>query len=101
MKSSTQIVHGGGWFTRQTVGRPKARFFGFLSVIWLFVSIGASFPFWDGWPQSFGYWEWLCSALLVPQPVFVILAAVFLFTEQPRTIIEQHPNPDYDIRKLY
>jgi len=51
--------------------------------------------------RAVGYLEWLCGALLVPQPVFIILAAVFLLTEQPITITEQHPNPDYDIRKLY
>ena len=101
MKSSAQIVHGGGWVTRPTVGRPRARFFGFLSVIWLLVSFYASFPFLDGWPESFGYLEWLCAALLVPQPVFVILAVIFLLTEQPRTITEQQPNPDYDVRTLY
>src|SRR5262245_7977569 len=101
MKSSIQIVHGGGWVARQKVGRPRARFFGFLSVIWLGVSFCASFPFWDGWPESFGYLEWLCSALLVPQPVFLVLAMVFLLTEQPRSIVEHHPKPDYDIRKLY
>jgi len=101
MKLQSDIVEGGGWITRQTVGRPRARFFGFLSVIWLFISIGASFPFWDGWPQSFGYMEWLCSVLLVPHPVFVMLAVVFLLTEKPRTITEEHSNPEYDIRKLY
>jgi len=101
MKSSAQIVDGGGWLTRQAIGRPRARFFGLLSFIWLGVSVGASFPFWDGWPPSFGWLEWLCGALLVPQPVFVVLAVVFLLTERPRTIIKNRPNPDYDIRKLY
>jgi hypothetical protein len=101
MKSSIQIVEGGGWVTRQFVGRPRARFFGFLSVIWLGVSLCASCPFWFGWPESFGYWEWFCGALLVAQPVFVVLAVVFLVTEQPHTIVEKHRNPDYDIRKLY
>ena len=101
MKSQSDIVEGGGWITRQTLGRPRARCFGFLSVVWLLVSICASFPFWDGWPQSFGYSEWLCGVLLAPQPVFIVLAIVFLLTEQPRTITEEHPNPDYDIRKLY
>jgi hypothetical protein len=101
MKSSIQIVEGGGWITRQTVGRPRARFFGFLSLIWLGVSFCASFPFWDGWPESFGYLELLCSALLIPQPVFGVVAVVFLLTEQPSTIVEQRRNPDYDIRKLY
>lgn len=101
MKSHSHIVDGGGWITRQAVGRPRARFFGFLSILWLGVSLGASFPFWDGWPESFGYWEWLCSALLVPQPVFVVAAVVFLLTERPRTITETRPIPDHDIRKLY
>ena len=101
MRSSIQIVEGGGWITLQTVGRPRARFFGFLSVIWLGASLCASFPFWDGWPESFGYLEWLCGALLVPQPVLVVVAVVFLVAEQPRTIVQQRRNPDYDIRKLY
>ena len=101
MRSHSDIVEGGGWIIRQTVGRPRARLFGSLSVIWLLLSICASFPFWDGWPQSFGYLEWLCSALVVPQVVFVVLAIVFLLTEQPRTIAEQDANPDYDVRKLY
>lgn len=101
MKSSNQIVEGGGWVTRQTVGRPRARFFGFLSVIWLGVSLCASFPFWDGWPESFGSLEWHCGALLVPQPVLVVVVVVFLVIEQPRTIVQQHRNPDYDIRNLY
>ena len=101
MKSSIQIVEGGGWITRNTVGRPRARFFAFLSVIWLGVSLCASLPFWDGWPDSFGYLEWLCSALLVLQPVFVVLAIVFRLAEQPRSIVERTRNPDYDIEKLY
>ena len=101
MKSSAQIVDGGGWLTRQTMGRPRARLFGLVSFIWLWVSVCASFPFWDGWPHSFGRLEWLCSALLGPQPVFVVLAVVFLLTEQPRTITKRRPNPEYDLRKLY
>ena len=101
MKLRSDIVAGGGSVTRQTVGRPRARFFGFLSIIWLGVSLGASITFWDGWPKSFGYLEWLCSALLVPQPNFVVLAIFFWLTERPRTISEQHGNPDYDVRKLY
>ena len=101
MKENSEFVEGGGWITRQTVGRPKARFFGFLSLIWVPVSIWASLPFWDGWPQPFGYLEWLCSALLASHPVFVVLAILFLFTEQPRTITQERRNPDCDLRKLY
>ncbi|HMP84464.1 MAG TPA: hypothetical protein PKA41_17350 [Verrucomicrobiota bacterium] len=101
MKSSAQIIHGGGWLTRQAIRRPRARFFGFLSLLWMAVSICASSPFWGGWPQAFGWLEWLCSVLILLQPLFVVLAVVFLLTEQPRVIVERHPNPDCDIRKLY
>ncbi len=101
MNTDSQIVAGGGWVTRQTTGRPRARFFGFLSLIWLGVSVCASFPFLDGWPESFGELEWLCGILLLPQPVFIVLALVFWLTEQPRTGEEQHHNPDYDSSKLY
>jgi hypothetical protein len=101
MKSNAKFVEGGGWVKRQTIGRPKTRFFGFLSIIWLGVSICGSFPFWNGWPQSFGYLEWLCVALFALLPVFAGFALVFWLTEPPRAITELHPNPDYDIRKLY
>jgi hypothetical protein len=101
MKSS-DIVHGGGWVKCQFVGRPKTRLFVFLSLIWLGVSICASAPFWlDSWPPSFSGVEWLCLLLMLPEPVFIVLAIVFALTEQPKSITEHIPNPDYDIRKLY
>jgi hypothetical protein len=100
MKSRSEIVAGGGWIKNQTTGKPRARFFTFLSVIWLGVSICASFPFWNGWPHSFGYVEWLCGALLVLQPVFALLAVIFFVTERPQIITEQQNNPDCDIQKL-
>jgi len=101
MNSHSGIVEGGGWLTRRIVGRPRARFFGFLSVVWLVVAVGASFPFWDGWPRSFGYRELFCGLLLLPLPIFVVLALVCLLTERQSIIIEQRRDPDYDARKLY
>ncbi|MCZ7638491.1 MAG: hypothetical protein M5U12_22045 [Verrucomicrobia bacterium] len=84
MKSSIQIVQGGGWITHQTFGRPRARFFGSLSIVWLSVSLCAGLRFWDGIPESLDYLEWLCVALIAPEPVFVVLAIGFLLTERPR-----------------
>ena len=78
-----------GWSTHQIFGRPKARFFGFLSVAWLFVSVGASTPFWLSWPQRFTGWDWLCVLLIALQPVFIVLAIVFWLTEQPRIFTER------------
>ena len=101
MGIDVKLVHGGGWFTRQTIGRPKARLFTFLSIIWLCVSIPASMPFWLGLPGPFFAVHWLCTLLLLPHPVFVVLAIIFSLSERPRTITEAVPNPDRDIRNLY
>ena len=101
MNPGANIVERGGWHIRRTVGRPWARFFGMLSLLWLCVSFPASLAFWDGWPESFGWWEWLCGGLMVPQPVFVALGAGFLLKERPRLIVEHVANRDCDIRKLY
>jgi hypothetical protein len=101
MNPNAHIVEGGGWITRQTVGKSRTRFFGFLTIIWFLISICTSFPFWDGWPQSFTGLDWLCTLLIVPQPVFIVPAIVFWFTEQPQAITKQHPNPDCNLRKLH
>jgi len=96
-----EIVHGGGWVVRQSVGRPKTRLFLILSLAWLVVSVPASFPFLDGWPQSFSEIEFIALLLIAPHPIFIIMAFSYCRTERPR-VIEQHlPNPDYDPRKLY
>lgn len=94
-------MHGGGWVTQETLCRPRTRFFGVLALIWVVVSICASIPFWNGWPESFRWLEWLCVALLLPQIVFFVLAVVFFLTEQPHAVVEYQPNPDCDVRNLY
>lgn len=101
MKSSTHIVSGGGWIQRETTERPLTRGFGRLSLIWIGVSTGATSVFWEGWPRSFGFVEWLGAALLLAHPVFAALALVFWRTESPRLVMERQPNPDFDLRKLY
>jgi hypothetical protein len=101
MKTSG-IVHGGGWIQRQSVGRPKARLFTMLSVIWVAVSLTGSLPFWlDSWPPSFSALEWFGILLMIPYLAFIVLAVVFALTEPPRSITEHVPNPDHDLRKLY
>lgn len=101
MKSCTHIVCGGGWIQREKTKRPLTRLFSLLSLLWLGVSVGASSVFWEGWPRSFGLVEWVCALLLMPHPVFATLAFVSWRTELPRTVMEQQPNPDFDLRKLY
>jgi len=101
MESYPDIVERGGWTVRETARRPRARFFTLLSCLWLLVSIGASFPFWDGWPQSFSGLEWFCTMLIILEPAFIVLAVVCWFTEHPRIIREMKRNPDYDIRKFH
>jgi len=101
MEKVSEIVHGGGWIVRTIVGRPKTRLFLLLSVSWLVVSVSASFPFLDGWPESFSEVEVLAILLLAPHPVFIILAIFFLCTERPRITQEHRPNRDIDLKKLY
>lgn len=100
-KSIAQFIHGGGWVIRQATGKPKARFFSFLSVIWSTVSLCASFPFWHGLPVSLSRLEYLCAFFIALEPVFVALAVFFWLTEVPRPITKALPNPDYDSRNLY
>ncbi|TLD68743.1 hypothetical protein FEM03_21425 [Phragmitibacter flavus] len=101
MKSDSPIICGGGWRTRQKFGKPRARRFGFLTLVWMGISFGASAPFWEGWPEEVGAFEWLCVALLVPHTVFAVLAVVFWLTEKPQVFVEETPSFDHDIRKLY
>lgn len=101
MKSNIPIVEGGGWITHQTTTRPRARFFGFVAVIWLAVSLCAASVFWNGWPSSFSYLEFLGIAVLVAQAAFTVLAVAFFFTERPRTRVEPRRDPAHDGRKLH
>jgi hypothetical protein len=101
MEKVLEIVDGGGWVVRKIVGRPKTRLFLLLSAIWLIVSVPASFPFLDGWPQSFSELEFLAILLIAPHPIFIALAIFFCRTERPCIIEEHLPNPDYDPKNLH
>lgn len=98
MESYPDNFETGSWTVRQVVHRPRARFFGLLSCLWLFVSVGASFPFWHGWPESFSGMEWFCVLIIGMEFVFVVAAVVFWFTEPPRIIREQRRNLAYELR---
>lgn len=69
--------------TREEPTRHKARFFGFLSIVWCFVSIPCLlvlFPFPAADPEI----TRLCILLCAPHPVFIGLAIFLALTEQPR-----------------
>ena len=72
-----------------------------VAFIWSGVALAASFPFWEGFPESFSGLDWACAAIIAAEPVFVFLAVVFWLTEQPRTLTWRQRNPDHDLRKLY
>ncbi len=84
---------------REVVHRPKTQFFTLLSSLWFFVSVGASFPFWGGWPKSFSGMEWFCILVIVLELVFVTAAVVLRFTEPPRITQEQRRILEYCIRE--
>ena len=100
MAPELQIIEGGGWHTRQTIVRPKARLFTLLSVAWLAVVGFGLFLFWSELVNA-SSWRWLYLLTGLPEPVFIVLAVVFRVTEEPRPINERRGNPDVDPRKLY
>lgn len=97
MESYPDNFETGSWAVREVVRRPRTRFFTLLSCLWLFVSAGASFPFWHGWPESFSGTEWLCALIMGLEIVFVVAAVVYRFTEPARIIREQRRILEYDI----
>jgi hypothetical protein len=101
MVAAAKIIEGGGWFTRQVVVRPKARFFTFLSIVWLAVGGFGLFLFWSGAADDFSAWRWLYAFPVLPEPVFIALAIVFWITEEPRAVSERCQNPDPDLRTLH
>lgn len=101
MSIDSRIVDCGGWRTKRIVGRPKARLFGFLSLVWLCVSYAASMPFWGGSPKPFGWLEGVCLLLMLPLPVLCTLAVTFLCLEKPRVFTRDVPVRDDNLRHLF
>ena len=101
MSIDSRIVECGGWRTKRIVGRPKARLFGFLSLVWLCVSYAASMPFWGGSPKPFGWLEGVCLLLMLPLPVLCTMAITFLCIEKPRSFTREDPIEERNLRNLH
>ncbi len=95
MESYPDNFETGSWTVREVVRRPKARFFTLLACLWFIVAAGASFPFWQGWPESFSGLEFFCVLLLLLEVVFAGAAIYFRFTEPRRIVKEQHRKLEY------
>jgi predicted membrane channel-forming protein YqfA (hemolysin III family) len=96
---SGKIVFNGGWIFQRKHGRPKLRFFIFLTVIWSFVSV-VPFIFLAN-DVGDSALKLLFYGLILPQPIFLLVAAYFWWKEKPREWDERVPNPDYKLRNLY
>jgi hypothetical protein len=101
MNGVVQFVAGGGWFTRQALVRPKARFFTYVAVLWPLVPVLGTWLVFLGSSGDVLPSFWLPVALALPEPIFIILAVVFWFAEEARSVEVREPNPDFDLRKLY
>ena len=101
MESYPDNFETGSWTVREVVRRPKTRFFTLLSNVWFFVSVGASFPFWEGWPRSFSGMEWFCILTIVLEFVFVTAAVVLRFIEPPRITHQQRRILESGIHKTH
>lgn len=75
------------WMARETIARPKARFLGFLAVIWAPVALLGALYLWldTSGPESPGMAR-LAWQLLIPELVLVWMAIVFRFVECPRHV---------------
>lgn len=94
--------------TRETIGRPKTRFFVGLSMFWCSISLMGMF-LWLGLssvesettPSVSGSWWngvsednpiiWL---LVAPLPIFVLFAIYFRFTEKTRRVVRHGPETE-------
>lgn len=99
MKSKTGFINGGGWIVHETIGRPKARFFASVSVVWCLVCAFAGMLLCLSELSLF--YHWMCICLVAMEPLFIVLAVVFAFIEKPRILLEYLANPDHDAHNLY
>ena len=102
MNLSSRFVCEGGSVVRRRFGRPKLRIFATLGIGWSAVS---AVPIWGifSTPAGAEFW-WIklaCSAFVLPQPIFIGLALLFLFIERPREWTESVDDPNYDPRNVY
>ena len=95
MESYPDNFETGSWSVREIVRKPKTRFFTLLSCVWLAIAAGASFPFWQGWPELFSGVEWFCLSLMLMEFVFAGVAVRFSFTERGRIVREPRRNLEY------
>jgi hypothetical protein len=77
-----------GWMAREITARPKARFFGFLAVIWAAVALIGALLLWLGTPGTeSGEIRRLAWLILIPEPIFLSLAIFFRLVEHPRKVL--------------
>ena len=90
-RMKTQIVPS-GLVTREAWRRPKARFFGFVSVVWLVLAFiclplvlaldeKGEFP-------DIDRFAWF---LVLPSALLIMLTIFFWLTERPRRVVEHAP----------
>ncbi len=101
MDTELQIVAGGGWVTRHVVARAKARFFTFLSVVWLPAAAVGGFLSWFSPDGGAFAGTWLSGLAVLLEVVLMALSVLFWLTEEPRAATERHQNLNSDPRKLY
>ena len=84
-----------------SIGKKRARWFGFLAAGWTPVSAGASLPFFEVHPESFGTLEWTCATLLGVHALLISLAIMHAIVESPGPITSLRRDRTCDPHKLY
>ena len=105
--TTSRIIAGGGWHKQTLHGRPKARFFTFLSLVWSGVSVTLGGLFYversdattQQLPPTLYY---LCAAAVILHVLFITAAIVFRLIEQPRDLSIRLPRYEpRDPHKLF
>lgn len=96
----SKIIANRGWIKRRGVIRPKTRLFTVLSLIWCAVSVTPARLLILHQVASISDIGFVCWTLILPHPVFILLALFFRLTER-ETIVEQMiPDPNYDLHRM-
>jgi hypothetical protein len=94
-------IENRGWISRKTTFRPMTRLFTVLSVGWFLISPTPVTLLLSQQIASASSLGVLCWMLILPHPIFILLAVAFRWTEPARTIKQKLPDPNYDLRRMY
>ena|SRR5437870_4589281 len=97
----TRCIANRGWTDRKVAIRPRARLFTLFSIVWCLVSVPLADLLISHQFARLSGLGLVCWMLVLPHPVFVLLALFYRLTERRVVIRQKISDPNYDLRHLY